>query len=77
VTFADLVDGLRRQRDAAAVAAAPVRLPDVDDLRAAWPALDLAARRLVLSAATESLTIARARPGINRFDEERVRWVAR
>jgi DNA invertase Pin-like site-specific DNA recombinase len=52
----------------------PPSLPDVDDLKKAWPTLDLEARRLVLSAATVSLTIG---PWDHKhgFDDERIQWV--
>lgn len=74
-TFADMAEGLRRQRNAATTERPA--LPDVDDVRRAWPTLDVNARRLVLSAATESLVIEAARRGLNRFDSERVRWTPR
>jgi DNA invertase Pin-like site-specific DNA recombinase len=65
-----LIDALRRQSDAAP----RVTLPDVADLKKVWPKLDLEQRRLVLSAATESLTIL---PWMhkNGFDDRRVEWV--
>ena len=52
-----------------------VALPDVPDLRKAWPSWDLDPRRLVLGAATESLVIRPWTPGINYFDETRIEWV--
>jgi hypothetical protein len=58
------------------VVAVPVlTLPDVDNLRATWPRLDVRTRRVVLSAATESLTIAPATRGFHFFDPTRIAWV--
>jgi site-specific DNA recombinase len=71
--LAELAEALRRQQQV--VAAPPPPLPDVADLKKAWPKLDLEARRLVLSAATESLTIKPAPPREHRFDEKRIVWV--
>lgn len=74
--LATYAEGLKRQRDAAI--ADPVRLPDVADVRAAWTTppekggLSIDQRRIVLTAATESLTIKPGRPGANRYDELRV-----
>jgi DNA invertase Pin-like site-specific DNA recombinase len=67
-----LADGLRRQQQAATVPPPP--LPDVVDLAEAWPKLDVEQQRLVLSAATESLTIGPKQAGSNRFDETRIVW---
>ena len=65
--------GLMADLDAAT--AAPVTLPDVDDIRAAWPELPLAARRLVVEAATGSLVIGEtAHRGVNHYDSDRVRF---
>lgn len=68
-----LADGLRRQQEA--VVAPPPLLPDVVDLAAAWPKLDVEQRRLVLSAATSSLRIEPRKPGASRFDDKRIVWV--
>jgi DNA invertase Pin-like site-specific DNA recombinase len=69
--WARLADALKAE-----TASVPVTtLPDVPDLDKAWPTLDLAARRLVLSSVTESLTIVPARPGLREFDTSRVVWV--
>jgi DNA invertase Pin-like site-specific DNA recombinase len=67
-----LAEGLRRHQEATAVPPPP--LPDVDDLGKAWPKLTLEQRRLVLSAATESLVIRPWTKGTNHFDETRVAW---
>jgi hypothetical protein len=67
-----LADALRAE---VASATPPPSLPDVDDLHKAWPTLDVEARRLVLSACTESLTVLPAN-GRNRFDETRIKWVS-
>ena len=72
VQLGELAEALRRQHEV--TAAPPPPLPDVANLRTAWPTLDLTQRRLVLSAATESLTIMPSKPS-NRFDKSRVRWV--
>jgi hypothetical protein len=64
-----LADALRQE-----VTAAPrPSLPDVDDLRKAWPDLDVDQRRLVFTAATQSLQILPWRHR-NGFDCMRVRW---
>jgi hypothetical protein len=68
-----LADALRAE---AASAPPPPALPDVDDLHKAWPQLDVAARRLVLSACTESLTVLPSGPRLNRFDGDRIKWVS-
>jgi DNA invertase Pin-like site-specific DNA recombinase len=68
-----LADALRAE---AASAPPPPALPDVDDLHAAWPKLDLEARRLVLSACTESLTVLPSGPRFNKFDGARIKWVS-
>jgi DNA invertase Pin-like site-specific DNA recombinase len=70
VQLGDLAEALRRQYEPAAP---PPSLPDVTDLRKAWPKLDLMQRRLVFSAATESLKILPWQHK-NSFDEERVVW---
>jgi DNA invertase Pin-like site-specific DNA recombinase len=64
-----LIEALRRQSNAMP----RVTLPDAVDLKKAWPKLTLEQRRLVLSAATESLTIL---PWMhkNGFDDRRVEW---
>lgn len=72
VELGDLAAGIQRARQAAA--ADVPRLPDVDDVRAAWPSLSLDARRLVVVAATEQLVIAPSRRGANRYDTARVAW---
>jgi hypothetical protein len=66
-----LADALRRE----AAASPPPSLPDVDDVAKAWPKLDLDARRLVLTAATESLTILPSQ-GVYGFDDTRIEWVS-
>jgi DNA invertase Pin-like site-specific DNA recombinase len=71
VQLADLAEALRRRHQQAA--APPPALPDVDNIRAAWPTLPLEQRRLVLHAATESLTVGPWKP-TNRFDPSRVTW---
>lgn len=50
----------------------PMVLPDVDDLRPVWDRLQVPARQLVLAAFVESLVIAPAVRGRNRFDPDRV-----
>jgi site-specific DNA recombinase len=72
VELANVAEGLRAQQETDATPPPP--LPDVDDLRAAWPKLDLEPRRLVLSTFTESLVIRPWTP-THRFDETRVAWV--
>jgi hypothetical protein len=59
-------------RDLADAAAEPVALPDVDDVRKAWPELDLDARRLVVAAVFPRIVINRGVPGRNTFDETRI-----
>lgn len=59
--------------DIAAATVAPVALPDVEDVRAAWPDLPIAARRLVL-AATATIAIREPRRGVNRFDSDRLKY---
>jgi DNA invertase Pin-like site-specific DNA recombinase len=66
-----LADALRRE----AAASPPPTLPDVEDVAKAWPKLDLDARRLVLTAATESLTILPSQ-GVYGFDDTRIKWVS-
>ena len=59
----------------AAAEAEPLRLPDVEDIRSAWDAKladDVAARRLVMTAVLEVLTVGPAQKGKNRFDTSRV-----
>jgi hypothetical protein len=72
VQLADLAEALRRQHEV--TSAPPPSLPDVDDLRKSWPKLSLDQKRLVVSSATESLTIKPSKPS-NRFDETRIVWV--
>jgi DNA invertase Pin-like site-specific DNA recombinase len=61
--------------DIAAATAEPVALPDVDDIRAAWPGLPVAARRLVVAAALADITIGETtHRGVNRFDPDRVQF---
>jgi hypothetical protein len=71
--LAALADALRRRQE---VATAPtVTLPDVADLSKAWPKLSLEQRRLVITTATEQLTI--QPPSVvhsNKFDETRIVW---
>jgi site-specific DNA recombinase len=71
--LAELAEGLRRQRKAASTPAK--RLPDIGDLAKAWPKFSVEQRRIVLSAATESLTIRPWTPGTRQFDETRIVWV--
>jgi hypothetical protein len=73
VALGRLADELRAQQEESA--APPPPLPDVADLGKAWPKLTLEQRRLVLSAATESLTIRPASRGVG-FDESRIVWVS-
>jgi DNA invertase Pin-like site-specific DNA recombinase len=54
----------------------PPVLPDVDNLRASWPKLDLEAKRLVLNAVTASLTVTPGVKGRRGFDPSRVEWVS-
>jgi DNA invertase Pin-like site-specific DNA recombinase len=70
--LADLAEALRAQVEVST--RAMPKLPNVEDVRKAWPRLSIDQRRLVLSAATESLTI---KPYQHRwgFDESRVAWV--
>jgi hypothetical protein len=68
----ELAEGLRRQQETTAPV---VALPDVANLERAWPSLDITQRRVVLAAATESLTVKAATPGVGRYDESRVTWV--
>jgi hypothetical protein len=72
VEFADLAESLRLQHEIANTPSPT--LPNVDNVKRAWPKLDFDARRLVISAATQSLTI---KPWANTkgFDESRVVWV--
>jgi DNA invertase Pin-like site-specific DNA recombinase len=70
--WATLADALKRE---AATAPPPPSLPDVDDLAKAWPKLTLEQRRLVVSAATESLTIMPS-TGKWGFDDTRIKWVS-
>lgn len=70
--LAEHAEGLRRQQTTESL---PPELPDVDDIGAAWPSLDLAARRLVIEAATESLTIGPAVRGRSTFDPQRISFV--
>lgn len=69
-----LVDELLRQQEA--TSAPPVQLPDVPNLAKAWPTFTLEQKRLVLSAATESLVITPWTPGRNHFDETRIVWTS-
>jgi site-specific DNA recombinase len=70
--FADLADALRRQYE---VDSAPPRpLPNVVDVAKAWPRFTLEQRRLILMAATESLTIEPWTPTGGVFDESRIVW---
>jgi DNA invertase Pin-like site-specific DNA recombinase len=69
--LADLADELRRRQEV--VATPPPPLPDVPDLAKAWPKLTLEQKRLVLVAATESLTIRKWTPSSS-FDETRIVW---
>jgi DNA invertase Pin-like site-specific DNA recombinase len=69
--LADLAEALRRRHDTASTPPPP--LPDVPDLTKAWPKLTLEQRRLVLGAATESLTILPWTPSAT-FDDTRIRW---
>jgi DNA invertase Pin-like site-specific DNA recombinase len=70
--LASLAERLRQQ--AKASSAPPPPLPDVADVRSAWDNLDLSQRRLVVAAATESLTLEPAKPCYG-FDESRIQWV--
>jgi DNA invertase Pin-like site-specific DNA recombinase len=71
VQLADYAEALRQQFE---VTEPPPSLPDVTDLRKAWPKLDVDQRRLVFMTATESLKILPWQHK-NRFDEERIVWV--
>jgi DNA invertase Pin-like site-specific DNA recombinase len=74
VEWMRLADELQRQQEV--VASPPPQLPDVPDLGKAWPKLTIERRRLVLIAATESLTIKPWEPGrVPGFDERRIKWV--
>lgn len=53
--------------------AEPVALPDVADIRTAWPDLPVSARRLVVEAVVESIEVEPAKRGANVFDESRIR----
>jgi hypothetical protein len=68
----ELADQLRRQQEGASTPPPP--LPDVPNLTKAWPKLTREQKRLVLSAATESLTIKPWTPS-PKFDETRIVWV--
>jgi DNA invertase Pin-like site-specific DNA recombinase len=68
----ELLEGLRRQQHV--VSTPSPALPAVDDLRQSWAGLDLEQKRLVLSAATESLTIKPWTPSAS-FDDSRIVWV--
>lgn len=61
-------------RMSAAKESAPVALPDVDDFVAAWPTMDVDARRLVVNAWFESLTLDRYRQGIAPTDRINYTW---
>lgn len=71
--LADLAEGLRRQRDAAS--SVPLPLPDVSNVAKEWPSLTVDQQRLILVAATASLTILPATPGRNYYDGSRVMFV--
>jgi len=71
--LANLAGELRRQHEVAS--APPPRLPDVDDPVEAWPSFTPEQKRVVLSAATESLTIKPWKPSAS-FDKTRVVWVS-
>jgi DNA invertase Pin-like site-specific DNA recombinase len=75
VELAAEADKLRRLRDEALVTELPPELPDVDDVRKAWPKMSLAQRRLVVAGATASLTIAPWKPGTVGYDDSRVSFV--
>jgi hypothetical protein len=66
-----MAEALRQQQESTSVPPEP--LPAVEDVPSAWPGLTLDQRRLILSAATESLII---KPWVPRpsFDETRVVW---
>jgi DNA invertase Pin-like site-specific DNA recombinase len=66
-----LADALRQE---VAASPKPPSLPNVDDLRKAWPTFTVEQRRVVLSSATESLTILPWQGGKG-FDETRIEWV--
>jgi DNA invertase Pin-like site-specific DNA recombinase len=68
-----LADELLRQQQVEATPPPP--LPNVDNLKQAWPKLGLEQRRLVIAAATESLTIKPWTPNGGTFDETRIHWV--
>jgi hypothetical protein len=69
--MASTAESLRRQQQAASTPAPA--LPDVADLTKAWGKLELDQRRLVIAAATESLTIRPSTPRSG-FDESRIVW---
>jgi hypothetical protein len=62
--------GLMERLEAAA--AEPLPLPSVDDVRAAWPQLEIDERRLVVAGVVTRLAIGPARPGVARFDVDRI-----
>jgi DNA invertase Pin-like site-specific DNA recombinase len=70
--LAENAEALRRQQEA--VSAPPPPLPDVTDPAQGWGDFTIEQKRLVLVAATESLTIAPWTPA-PRFDEGRISWV--
>jgi DNA invertase Pin-like site-specific DNA recombinase len=69
--LAELAEALRLQQEVDATP--PPQLPDVPDLAKAWPKLSLEQRRLVLTAATQSLTIQPWTP-TRYFDPGRIVW---
>lgn len=71
--FADLANALRRRYEVDS--APPPPLPNVADLAKAWPKFTLEQRRLVIMAATETLTIEPWTPSGGVFDETRIVWV--
>jgi hypothetical protein len=70
--LSELAEALRRQQET--VSAPPPPLPDVVDVKKAWSKLNLEQRRLVIMAATESLTIKAGTIGARSYDESRVLW---
>jgi hypothetical protein len=70
-----LADELRRQQEVSE-RSVPT-LPDVPDITKAWVKLTLEQKRLVIGAATESLTIqpCAAKGRMPGFDERRIAWV--
>jgi hypothetical protein len=57
---------------AAEMAREPLQLPNVADIRLAWPGLAVEAKQLVLSATTTSIVISPPSRRTNRFDETRI-----